>query len=189
MDGYERNPVYCIGCGKNMFNEYKVATDQGPICIACLREDIARKKEDYFRSLQSTKKFTIAGIIFAVVMFVVSLLIDKGNNWTEHIFELPEIVVFLMILFPILELISFSGFFFGIRTVYRWISKWPVIVIVFSVLFFSVVFGLLLVVASWIGWIVMIKDWRKVKKLKKEYIDSRLYLDKIMTDMNNYSEF
>lgn len=189
MDGYERKVVYCVGCGKNLNNEYKVPTDQGLICIACLREDIARKKEAYFRLLQSTKKFTIAGIIFAVVMFVVSLIIDKGDNWTEHIFELPGIVVFLMILFLILELISLSGFFFGIKTVFRWVSKWPVIVIVFSVLFLSLFFGLLLVLASWIGWIVMIKDWRKVKKLKKEYIDSRLYLDKIMTDMNNYSEF
>lgn len=183
MDGYGKNTVYCYGCGKDLTNAFKVPVDKGVICVECLHRDVARKKETYESLYRSTKNLTIAGVIWMFIILVIGIFSMSGNGDTYSV-NIPEILWPFMILLVILELIWMTGFFFGIRAVFKWVSKWPVIIIVFSLLFFVLFFGMLFQVAAWIGWIIMIRDWRRVKRLKKEYLSSQRFMDKVLSNMN-----
>lgn len=183
MDGYGKNVVYCYGCGKDLTNAFKIPIDKGVICVNCLRRDVTRKKEAYESLQRPTKNLTIAGVIWTFIILVIGIFSMSGNG-NNYSVKIPEVLWPFMIILVILELIWMTDLFFGIRAVFKWVSKWPVIIIVFSLLFFVLFFGMLFQVAAWIGWIIMIRDWRKVKRLKKEYLSSQQFMDKVLSDMN-----
>lgn len=110
MDGYKKT-VYCYDCGKDITNDYKIGTDNGMICIDCLHNDTVHKGKSYVSLLESTSNLTITGIILAVILIMVAN-VTAVSQTTEEVSW-------------IIAMISSIGFFFGVKTVVRWISKWP----------------------------------------------------------------
>lgn len=137
MDGHTRGSIYCYGCGRDLSNTFKIPVSKGVICIDCLRRDVARKKEEYDNLYRTTENLTMAGIASAIVMIIFSAV--TAVNQTE-IFRVATVPFGISFIFWVLEMLSVIGFFFGVKTVFRWVSTWPIVVIVFSVLFLVLFF-------------------------------------------------
>ena len=76
----------------------------------------------------------------------------------------PVILGLMAVVYILLSL----GFPFGIRQVIRTVRAMPTIVVVFSVLFFAVTIGLLVSVATIIGWVCMLSSFAATAKEKKQ---------------------
>ena len=171
MDGYKKT-VYCYDCGKDITNDYKIGTDNGMICIDCLHNDTVHKGESYVSLLESTSNLTITGIILAVILIIISR-VPAVSQTTEKV---SCVVVMILSV----------GFFFGVKTIFKRISKWPVIII-FSIFFFILFLRVLFPITTWIGCIVMIRDWIKVKKLEKEYLSAIDFMARVLSDMRKHT--
>ena len=168
MDGYKKT-VYCYDCGKDITNDYKIGTDNGMICIDCLHNDTVHKGKSYVSLLESTSNLTITGIILAVILIMVAN-VPAVSQTTEEVSW-------------IIAMISSVGFFFGVKTVVRWISKWPMPLVISSIVLCILFLGILLQITAWIGWITMIRDWCKVKQMEKEYRSLMDFMDKVLSDI------
>ena len=172
MDGYKK-AVYCYDCGKDITNDYKIGTDHGMICVDCLYNDTVCTEKAYRSFLGSTSSLTIAGMLLAEIVNVISK-VPAVSQTTEKVSWTVAMILSI-------------GFFFGVKTIFKWVSKWPVIITIFSIFFCILFLGIFLQIAAGLGWIIMIKDWWKVKRMRKEYRDSMDFMAKVLSDMRKHT--
>ena len=126
----------------------------------------------------------VAGLVLSCIYVGASETVQKiADSWFADWFKIFSVdgtgmklvagLVFILYIALMLYMLLCSvGFLFGIRYVWRVIRRQRFIVIVFSIIFFALTIGIALTVAHLSAGVVMIKDFRELKK-EKQWLESQ----------------
>lgn len=174
---------FCPQCGAYICPKCALLLPDKPyqVCPNCFKTEYTDRILSNEHRRSSAITLTVLGLLFTMGLFIFAFLssfkeygILLGTvSWGDLISALDDFTDGYIILLPV-YIIGFLftifcslGFFLGLRSVFRWFRKLPIVIIVFSVIFFTVVIIFALQIAWWIGGFVMIREFVKIRDEKK----------------------
>ncbi len=164
----------CTDCGAYLCPQCALQYgDMGVKCPDCMAKAYKAQISEHEKHKRTNWILLAIGSFYIVLTVILGIYLvlnadrlysTPTQNPDMEMWGNPVILGLMAVVYILLSL----GFPFGIRQVIRTVRAMPTIVVVFSVLFFAVTIGLLVSVATIIGWVCMLSSFAATAKEKKQ---------------------